>query len=65
MCIILTWPQADGDLLRHNLDDIVLGRPGPFRAQGHALHDRNAAGGVLNEPRLAAPLLQVLTKIAP
>lgn len=61
----LTRPQAERDLLRHDLDHIKLGQPGTRRTQRHVLQDRNAAGGVLDELRPAAPPLQVLNKIAP
>lgn len=65
MCRGLTRPQAERDLLRHDLDDVELGQPRARRTQRHVLQDRDAAGGVLDELRPAAPPLQVLNQIAP
>lgn len=60
----LTRPQAEGDFLRHNLDDIVMRLPGAFRTQRPVLQDGEAAPRVLDEAHLAASLQQVVTKVA-
>lgn len=56
-----TGSQAEGHLLRHDLDDVILGHA--FRTEGNVPQDRNTTAGALHEARVTAPFLQVLYEI--
>lgn len=56
-----TRSQAEGHLLRHDLDDVILGHT--FRTEGNVPQDRDTTAGALHEARVTAPLLQVLYEI--
>lgn len=58
-----TRSQAEGHLLGHDLDDVILGHT--FRTQGNVPQDRDTTAGALDEPWLTAPFLQVLYEITP
>ena len=60
-----TWSKTQRDLLRHDLDDVILSRSRPLGAQGFALQHRGGAPGVLDEAGITASLLQILTQITP
>lgn len=57
-----TRPQAEGQLLGHDLDDVILGQP--FRTEGNVLQDRDTTAGVLHKAGLTPSFLQVLYEIA-
>lgn len=58
-----TRSQAEGHLLGHDLDNVILGHT--FRTEGNVLQDRDTTAGALDETRVTAPFLQVLYEITP
>lgn len=58
-----TRSQAEGHLLGHDLDDVILGQT--FGTEGSVLQDKDTTAGVLDEARVTPPILQVLYEITP
>lgn len=58
-----TRSQAEGHLLGHDLDDVILGHT--FRTEGNVPQDRDTTAGALNKARVTASFLQVLYEITP